>query len=69
MCGYCSAGSANGLGFLAVLGGPCLVPLLRRKSRTATIVDWAPQMRESDRPTDTPALHRTAPQEQGPRPI
>ena len=32
-----------------------LVPLLRRKSRTATIVDWAPQMRESDR------LHCTAP--------
>lgn len=29
-----------------------LVPLLRRKSRTAIIVDWAPQMRESDRPTD-----------------
>lgn len=42
--------------------GRCLglVPLLGRKSRTATIVGWAPQMRESDRPTDT-LLHCTAP--------
>lgn len=62
---YCGAGSANGARVSGSPGGPgsswVLVPLLRRKSRTAVIVDWAQQMRESDRPTDTPALHCTAP--------
>lgn len=52
-------GSLAVLAVLAVLGS--WFPSLRRKSRTAIIVDWAQQMRESDRPTDTPALHRTAP--------
>lgn len=45
-----------------------LVPLLRRRSRTAIIVDWAPQMRESDRPTDRHSCNCTAPHRTQPSP-